>query len=447
MAPTLSKMQSVNKLRIAIVAPLYYTVPPTKYGGTERVVAYLIEGLVSLGHSVTLYAAEGCKTGAELVQCTPITLHDAGITGTIAEMQYPYTLQLKRVLADLTSYDVVNIHHGIFPFHRDIFDRPGPYVWTDHCELHVENKGETLQTLYNNANAGATSISDSQRDILTGAEYWLQTIYHGLPKYLLAPVSSTKPEYLAFLGRLAPEKGAPDAVRISALAGKHLKVAAKREAIHETYFKESVKPLFEKHDVDYIGEIADAGKSVFLSGAVALIFPIAWKEPFGLVMIEAIACGTPVIAYNKGAVPEVVEEGVTGFIVNSVEEAAARVADAAKLDRKRIRAEFEKRWTSVTMAQKYEELFYRIRDGTAWTQTTSSGTNSFTSQCDSNDNVTDNANTAAHVCPGHHHCTKAQAGHSKAHVGSSDSGVATDPTDELEDSIAELQIANTDTAK
>ena len=447
MAPTLSKMQSVDKLRIAIVAPMYYTVPPTKYGGTERVVAYLIEGLVALGHSVTLYAAEGCKTGADLVHCSPMTLHDAGITGTIPELQYPYTLQLRRVLADLTNYDVVNIHHGVFPFHPDIFDRPGPYVWTDHCELHVENKGGTLQTLYNNANAGATSISNSQRDILTGAEYWLETIYHGLPKYLLAPVTSTKPEYLAFLGRLAPEKGAPDAVRISALAGKQLKVAAKREAIHETYFRESVKPLFEKHDVEYIGEIADSGKSVFLSGAIALIFPIAWKEPFGLVMIEAMACGTPVIAYNKGAVPEVVEEGVTGFIVNTVEEAARRVADAAKLDRKRIRAEFEKRWTSVTMAQKYQELFYRIRDGTAWTHTTPSGTNSFMSRCDSNDNDTESTDNAAHVCPGHQHCAKARAGHSKAHVGSSDSELVTDPTDELENSIAELQIADTYAAK
>lgn len=447
MAPTLSKTPSVNKLRIAIVAPLYYTIPPTKYGGTERVVTYLIDGLISLGHSVTLYAAEGCKTGAELVMCSPMTLHDAGITGTIAEMRYPYTIQLRRVLADLTSYDVVNIHHGIFPFHIEVFDRPGPYVWTDHCELHVENKGETLRTLYNNANAGATSISNSQRDILTGAEYWLETIYHGLPKYLLAPVTSIKPEYLAFLGRLAPEKGAPDAVRISALAGMHLKVAAKREDIHDTYFKESVKPLFEKHDVDFIGEIADTGKSVFLSGAIALIFPIAWKEPFGLVMIEAMACGTPVIAYNKGAVPEVVEEGVTGFIVNTVEEAASRVADAAKLDRKRVRAEFEKRWTSVTMAEKYQDLFFRIRDGTAWTHATPSGTNSFMGQSESDSNDIEGTENDAHVCPGHQHCAKAREENLEARVDSSNSEVATGGTDELENSIAELQITNTHMAK
>ena len=405
-AISLSKVQSADKLRIAMVAPLYYTVPPTNYGGTERVVAFLIEALVGMGHAVTLYAASGCLTSASLIECSPITLHAAGIGGTISEMQQPYTLQLKRLLADLTNYDVVHVHHGIFPFHPEIFTRPGPFVWTDHCELNVENKGDTLLELYKNANVGCTSISDSQRDVLTGEKYWLATIHHGLPKYLLAPITSIKPTYLAFLGRLAPEKGAPDAVRISVLAGKQLRVAAKLEDLHLAYYNKEVKPQFEKHNVLFMGEINDKGKSEFLSGAIALVFPIQWKEPFGLVMIEAMACGTPVIAYNKGAVPEVVEEGVTGFIVNTAEEAAAKVEEAANLDRKRIRAEFERRWTSATMAERYQELFYRVRDGTAWD---ADGTKCIASgRIGHNDDVEDSDNKE-HVCPGHHYCGKMRA--------------------------------------
>jgi glycosyltransferase involved in cell wall biosynthesis len=433
MAPALSTMKTVDKLRIAIIAPLYYTVPPTKYGGTERVVAYLVQELLTLGHSVTLYGAEGCLTGADLVRCSPMTFYDAGIAGTIPEMKFPYILQLKRVIADLTNYDVVNIHHGIFPFHTDIFTKPGPYVWTDHCELDVEGKGETLEKLCQNANAGATSISDSQRDVLTGQDYWLKTIYHGLPKYLLAPITSVEPTYLAFLGRLAPEKGAPDAVRISVLAGMHLKVAAKLEDIHAEYCKREVLPMFAKHNVEYIGEITDEGKSPFLSGAVALIFPIQWKEPFGLVMIEAMACGTPVIGYNKGAVPEVVEDGVTGFIVNTIEEAAAKVKDAAKLDRKRIRAEFEKRWTATTMAKEYEALFYRIRDGKAWDPITPGQDDVI---ADSN-NV-DDSDTDEHICFGHNHCAVARAEKRKIRTLSTDSGNITDMANDLAGDFAQL---------
>jgi glycosyltransferase involved in cell wall biosynthesis len=444
MAPVLSKMQTMDKLRIAIVAPLYYTVPPFKYGGTERVVAFLIEELVALGHSVTLYGAEGCKTEAELVRCSPMTFHDAGVAGTIPEMKFPYVLQLRRLLADLTSYDVVNIHHGIFPFHADIFTKPGPFVWTDHCELHTEGKGDTLDKLYQNANAGATSISESQRDILTGERYWLKTIYHGLPKYLLAPITAIEPTYLAFLGRLAPEKGAPDAVRISALAGMHLKVAAKMEDIHAEYCKREVLPMFAKHEVEYIGEITDEGKSPFLSGAVALIFPIQWKEPFGLVMIEAMACGTPVIAYNNGAVPEVVEHGVTGFIVNSIEEAAAKVKDAAKLDRVRIRGEFEKRWTAKTMAKEYEELFYRIRDGKAWDPATATNDDPVASS----DNDVDDGDNDEHVCPGHYHCAVARAEKRLDRVGSSDSGPVTHAAvDDLAAGLAKLRAGRASAAK
>lgn len=439
MAPALSKMQSPDKLRIAMVAPLYYTVPPQKYGGTERVVAFLVQELVGMGHSVTLYAADGCKTSADLVQCAPLTFEAAGISGTITEMRQPYTLQLRRLLADVTNYDVVHIHHGIFPFHPDIFTKPGPYVWTDHCELHVEEKGATLQKLYENANAGATSISNSQRGTLKGDEYWLGTIYHGLPKYLLAPITSIKPTYLAFLGRLAPEKGAHDAVHIAVMAGKPLHVAAKIEDIHRAYYKRDIQPGFEKHDVVYVGEIDDDHKSEFLSGAIALVFPIKWSEPFGLVMIEAMACGTPVIAYNKGAVPEVIEEGVTGFIVNTAEEAAAKVEEAAKLNRKRIREEFEKRFTSATMAERYQDLFYRVRDGKAW-PSTENGAKSSANGTNGYDDSVDDSHNKEHICPGHHHCALARAAKGKKNaVGAISNGSAIDVVDALADGFARLR--------
>ena len=358
-----------EKLRIAMVGPLFYTIPPTKYGGTERVVAFLIHELIARGHAVTLYAASGCRTGADLVECTPLTLSAACVPGTIPEMKPPYTMQLKRVLADRMNYDVIHIHHGILPFQPGILNQPGPYLFTDHTELHVENKGDTLTRLHENATAGATSVSDCQRDILTGAKYWLGTVFNGIPKYLLAPIMTVEPSYLAFLGRLSPEKGAPDAVRIAALAEKPLRVAAKVEEIHSEFYNTQVKPLFEQHQTTYVGEIDDPDKSEFLSGAIALLFPIQWTEPFGLVMIEAMACGTPVIAYNRGAVSEVVEEGVTGYIVDNVENAAAKVEEAGKLDRKRIRHEFEQRFTSEVMADKYLEIYRRIRAGTAWDTT------------------------------------------------------------------------------
>lgn len=423
-----------DKLRIAMVAPLYYTVPPTKYGGTERVVAFLIQELVAMGHSVTLYGTRGCKTQADLVECCPMTLQAAAIPGTIPDMKSPYTLQLKRVLADLTNYDVVNIHHGVLPFHTGIFTKPGPFVWTEHTEVHVENKGDTLQKLYENANAGITSISMSQRHNLTGRDFWMRNIYHGLPKYLLAPITTIKPSYLAFLGRLAPEKGAAQAIDIAVKAGMQLRVAAKIEDIHQAYYDKYVKPGFEQHDVKYIGEIDDEDKSEFLSGAVALVFPIQWSEPFGLVIIEAFACGTPVIAFNKGAVPEIIEDGVTGFIVDTVEEAAAKVKDAGKLDRKRIREEFDRRFTATVMAEQYQDLFYRIRDGKAWDLEDTNGVANGTAVVEDS--------TTEHICPGHHHCDrirKDSASSRKTSATSSVNGTVTDSLDGLVSGIAQLQ--------
>jgi glycosyltransferase involved in cell wall biosynthesis len=415
MAPALSKIQS-GKLRIAIVAPMYYTIPPKNYGGTERVVHYLIQDLAGMGHTVTLYGATGCNTDAELIECAPITLSEAGMGCTIEDMKGPYTLQLKRLLADLTRYDIVHVHQGVFDFHCDIFTKPGPYVWTDHCLYTVENKPDCLKYLHEHAKAGITSISESQRDTLAGEKYWMATVYNGIPKYLLAPMNSIKPEYLGFLGRLAPEKGVPEAVKVSIMSGYKLHVAAKLEDIHQGYYKKVIKPLFDRHDVTFKGEINDGQKSEFLSGAVALIFPICWREPFGLVMIEAMACGTPVVAYDAGAVREVIEEGVTGYVVKNAEEAAARVKDAVKLDRKRVREEFEKRFTSQSTAEGYLDVYHRIIAGEVG-RSTQAETVAQAAGIEADDN-----DTNEHVCPGHRRCSEVIAkhicpGHDSCHTG------------------------------
>ena len=370
MAPVESKMIHDSPLRIAILAPLFYTIPPAKYGGTERVVAYLIQELTELGHDVTLFGLSGCKTQAKLVEFPtgPLDQHLPPGPLMIEYMKKPYTLQLEMVMKDMDKFDVIHVHQGVLPFQPDAVRSFGfgPYLWTDHTELDTENKGDTLARLKEACGAGVNSISNTQRSILTGADFFLGTVYNGIPKDLLSVPENPKLDYLAFLGRISPEKGAAEAARIARKAGMHLRIKAKVEDIHKGYNETQVQPVLKECNFVSEPEITDEQKSEFLGNAFAFLFPIQWEEPFGLVMIEAMACGTPVIAFDRGAVSEVIEHGVTGFVVKTEEEAAAMVKRVPELDRKKIRQEFEERFTGRAMADAYVDIYRKIQAGTQW---------------------------------------------------------------------------------
>lgn len=345
-------------MRIAIVAPLFELVPPRQYGGTERVVYYIVEELVRLGHTVTLYATSGSKTSGQLIECWNGTFREHGIGSGAEDTRDAYTAQLKLAMLGIETHDIVHIHHGTYPYHPTVLEsiRTVPIIWTDHNAVHNDDKPRILKSLAK-LEIGVTALSESHRSTVPDAK-WLATIHHGLPANLLTPIRVT-PSYLAFLGRISPEKGITTAVRISEAAGFELKVAAKVDKIDQAFYENEVKPLFAASKVDFIGEISEAEKSPFLSGAIALIFPICWLEPFGLVMIEAMACGCPVIAFRIGSVPEIVEDGVTGFVVDTEAEAVEALRHIRKLDRTRIRQRFEERFTSTIMAKKYVDVYER----------------------------------------------------------------------------------------
>jgi glycosyltransferase involved in cell wall biosynthesis len=346
-------------MRIALVAPLFEHVPPRNYGGTERVVYFMVEELVRLGHSVTLYATSGSQTSAKLIECSPSTLRDLGIGTGDDECVGPYTSQLKLAFSGIQEHDIVHVHHGTYPFHIEALkvNQTVPVVWTDHNAVHNDGKPEIFKSLAK-LGIGLTALSDSHKSTVPGAN-WLDTVHHGLPANMLTP-SGVQPTYLAFLGRISPEKGITTAVRISEAGGFELKVAAKVDKVNLDFYENEVKPLFEQSNVDFIGEICEKEKGPFLSGAIALIFPISWQEPFGLVMIEAMACGCPVIAFRMGSVAEIIEDGVTGFIVDTEEEAIEALSKIGNLDRKRIRQQFEERFTSTTMAKKYVGIYENV---------------------------------------------------------------------------------------
>jgi glycosyltransferase involved in cell wall biosynthesis len=337
-------------MKIAQVAPLVEAVPPKLYGGTERVVAYLTDALVELGHDVTLFASGDSSTQAKLVPIWPRALRlDPDVRDPFA----PLIMQLGTVSRHAQEFDVIHMHldYSGFPTLR-LLDVPS--VTTLHGRLDLPE----LPPLYNMyKDVAVVSISDSQREPLPEANY-VETIYHGLPKQLLKVGPGG--EYLAFLGRISPEKAPDAAIRIAAKAGMPLKIAAKVDRVDQEYFKSTIEPLLGQGDVEFIGEIAEHQKSEFLGNAAALVFPINWREPFGLVMIEAMACGTPVIAFNNGSVPEVLQNGLTGYIVNNEAEAVEALKQIHKLDRSRIRAEFDRRFTAHTMAQNYLKLYARL---------------------------------------------------------------------------------------
>ncbi|HTR16380.1 MAG TPA: glycosyltransferase family 4 protein [Acetobacteraceae bacterium] len=337
-------------MRIAQIAPLHEAVPPKLYGGTERVVSFLTEELVALGHDVTLFASGDSETAARLEAVWPRALRlDPAIRDPIA----PHMLMMEEVRRQAEDFDVLHFHMDYWPF--SLFGRQRtPFVTTLHGRLDLPE----LQPVFNTfPTVPVVSISNSQRRPLPQANF-VDTVLHGLPEKLLTPQPKT-PEYLAFLGRIAPEKRPDRAIRIARACGIPIKIAAKIDRVDQEYFNTVIKPLLGP-DVDLIGEINDAQKPDFLSGAIGLLMPIDWPEPFGLVMIEAMACGTPVIAFNRGSVPEIVEDGLTGFIVEDETSAIASVSRLGTLSRERVRRRFEERFTARRMAEDYLALYREL---------------------------------------------------------------------------------------
>ena len=341
-------------MRIAQVAPLFESVPPQAYGGTERVVSYLTEALVDLGHEVTLYASGDSATAARLV---PVVPHSLRTDRRRPDWLIWHTLMLDRVFADAGRYDVIH-------FHVDVLQHPlarrcaCPSVTTLHGRLDLPD----LVPLYRHfADAPLVSISNSQRKPLAFAN-WRATVHHGLPPdlYTFHPGPG---DYFAFVGRISPEKRVDRAIEIATACGVPLRIAAKVDAADRDYFALHIKPLFDHPLVEFVGEIDEQRKNDFIGNARALLFPIDWPEPFGLVMIEAFACGTPVISYPGGSVAEVMQHGVTGFVVSDQQEAIEAASQVQLIDRRRCRAVFEERFTAPTMARRYLEVYRGLREG------------------------------------------------------------------------------------
>jgi glycosyltransferase involved in cell wall biosynthesis len=340
-------------MRIAQVSPLFEAVPPKLYGGTERVVYSLTEELVAMGHDVTLFASGDSVTSAKLA---PMRAEALRLDPSVKDWVAIYYRMVEMIYRRRNEFDILHFHIDYFPL--SLFSRQNvPFLTTLHGRLDIQEFVDTYGTF---AEAPFVSISNSQRRPIPNLN-WARTILHGMPQNLLTP-QPVEQDYFAFLGRISPEKGLERAIKIAAAVGGKLKIAAKVDNADREYYETRIKPLLAQGHVEFIGEINDAQKPAFLSGAKALLFPIDWPEPFGLVMIESMACGTPVIAFNCGSVPEVIDDGVSGFIVNSVEEAIAAVARLPELDRAKVRATFDRRWTSRRMAEDYVDLYKELID-------------------------------------------------------------------------------------
>lgn len=334
-------------MRIAQIPPLIESVPPELYGGTERIVSYLTEELIRLGHQVTLFASGDSRTAAELVACCPQALRLAGTRDTLVYA----VMQLEEVRKRAREFDILHFHVDYlhFPLVRQLGTASlttmhGRMDLPDYPPLFAEFRDMPL-----------VSVSDDQREPLKGN--WVATVPHGLPKDLYSFSAEGGSGYLAFLGRMSREKRADRAIRIARRAGIDLKLAAKVDIADRPFFERAVMPLLDVPGVEFLGEIGEGEKNAFLGGARALVFPIEWPEPFGLAMIEAMACGTPVIAWRSGAIPEVVEDGVTGFIVDSIDDAVAAIERVGSLSRARVRARFEERFTAERMAKDYVSVY------------------------------------------------------------------------------------------
>lgn len=343
-------------MRIAQVAPLTEAIPPKLYGGTERVVSWLTEELVALGHDVTLFASGDSRTKARLEPIWPRALR---LDGKVRDPMALHMAMLEHVYQRADQFDILHFHLDYFPF--SLFSRSAtPFITTLHGRLDLPEH-QVVFDVFNRA--PVISISDAQRGPVPNA-HWIDTIYHGLPADLLRP-RLVKPGYLAVLGRIAPEKAVDRAIHIARRAGVPLKIAAKVDPVDRQYYEHEIRPLLDLPGIEYIGEISDAQKPDFLSGAIGLLMPIDWPEPFGLVMIEAMACGTPTLAYPGGSVPEIVEDGLTGFIVNNEAEAVDAVRRLPTLSRPRIRARFEERFTARRMAMDYLSVYRRMAESHA----------------------------------------------------------------------------------
>ena len=335
-------------MRIAQIAPLVESVPPSLYGGTERVVSWLTEELVRQGHEVTLFASGDSRTAATLEPVVPRALRLQGIRDCVPA----HTLMLDRVIARQREFDILHFHTEFFhyPLFRNLSHRT---LTTLHGRQDLPNLPDLYRAF---PQMPLVSISDHQRCPVPEAN-WCGTVHHGMPRNLFS-CGSGAGGYLAFLGRICADKGILSAIEIARRAGLPLRVAAKVDPADQAYFDQQVRPVLEtSRHVTFIGEIDDARKQQFLGDAKALLFPINWPEPFGLVVIESMACGTPVIAFNCGSVPEIMEDGVTGFVVETVEEAAAAVRRLDALPRHVIRARFEKRFSVEAMARAYVKIY------------------------------------------------------------------------------------------
>jgi glycosyltransferase involved in cell wall biosynthesis len=338
-------------LRIAQIAPLYESVPPRLYGGTERVVSYLTEQLVALGHDVTLFASGDSLTEARLVSPCSTALR---LNSRCVDPLPYHILLLDQIVRQAREFDVLHFHtdYWHFPFSRHL---NLPSVTTLHGRLDIPD----LQPLYRYfSDVPLISISHSQRCPLPRAN-WIGNVYHGLPSSLYK-LNPKRGKYLAFLGRISPEKRPDRAIEIAIRSGMPLKIAAKIDKVDRDYFESRIKPLLSHPGIEYIGEIGDHEKGEFLGNAYAYLFPIDWPEPFGLTMIEAMACGTPTIAFHCGSVPEIMTPGNTGFVVSDLESAVTRVAHIPEIDRQACRAVFEARFTVERMTADYVSLYQRL---------------------------------------------------------------------------------------
>lgn len=338
-------------MKIAQVSPLVESVPPKQYGGTERIVSFLTEELVKQGHDVTLFASGDSVTQARLASMCPQALRfDPSIRDHTAQ----HLLMLEKVRKQAADFDIIHFHTGYLHF-QTCQHLMTPHITTHHGRLDIK---EIYQLYWESRTVPVVSISDNQRSPIPWAN-WQGTVYNGIPKDILS--FHEKPgNYLAFLGRISPEKRVDRAIEIAKQVGMKIKIAAKIDKVDQDYFKQYIKPLFNDPMVEFLGEIDDSEKNEFLGNAYALVFPIDWPEPFGLVMIEAMACGTPIVAYQRGSVPEIIAHGLNGFIVDNIQDAVSAVERIETLGRRQCRGFFEQNFTSRIMAQNYTKLYERM---------------------------------------------------------------------------------------